>query len=877
MHSHGWGGSRTTDPAAFQQWLRRGLRRALLRPARLRRERRTRPRREPGFEGHDVRAPDRAGRAAAWVQQDGPGDPRLGAIGGSYGGGYQFLGAFESLRTPRQAGLRRARPRDHLVRPQPEPRARGRGAHRVGARAERRRGCRPTRCRRRSTRRSSRARPPAPGPTARSPAPRTCVPFFRSNGPKWHVDHGRRLDIPVLFGPGHHRLAVHPPAGPRQLAHGAHRRRPAGRASSSATTAATCCRRSCPPGVNVTSDPCSERARRRRLRRPRAAVHGREAQGARHRPARLRHATTSPPPTARCTTVELGRRPTRASTSARSPPPRRSAPRCAYPVAEGPIRIAGSPYLTGTADRPRRQQPRVLRPRGRHHARRRPPGPEQRAAARRAATRSPASAAGSRCRRSPSTYRRARRSTCIASAGQRHVRRHGQPHAGRGPDRGHGGAPPRRGRGDRPSLRRCPLASGLLLVALGLCPRRHRAGDLRAGDAGAPGPAEQAAGAPAADQSDQPGQTSDGMPAARSSAPLPRPARVPAAAGPRERGWRIAPGVTYRRWDQTDRRGPIRAPPDHGRPGRSRASRSTTRRGATSPSRGPLDRAARAATSAVAGVNGGFFDIDDTGAPLGVGLDRQRGFLHAAALHVEQRLLRSPATGAPRIGPITMQREHRRAPAARDHQRELPARPRGPASASTPAPGAGPPATAITDGQRRQRPDGRDPERPGRRATGPASTRDSRSTARSWSDAGRAPSSSRSCGSARRRPCAGGSPATRRWPSAARTCCCATAGSQVVRRPRAPPPHRRRHRPRHRPDPAARRRRPAGLSRGYTLVELARLMQPARRRGRAQPRRRRLVDDGRGPQRDVRRAQLPLRRRAAPDPRRASACSYREA
>ena len=33
-----------------------------------------------------------------WVKKDRPGDPRLGAIGGSYGGGYQFLGAFEELR-----------------------------------------------------------------------------------------------------------------------------------------------------------------------------------------------------------------------------------------------------------------------------------------------------------------------------------------------------------------------------------------------------------------------------------------------------------------------------------------------------------------------------------------------------------------------------------------------------------------------------------------------------------------------------------------------------------------------------------------------------------------------------------------------------------
>ena len=32
------------------------------------------------------------------MKKDRPGDPRLGAIGGSYGGGYQFLGAFEELR-----------------------------------------------------------------------------------------------------------------------------------------------------------------------------------------------------------------------------------------------------------------------------------------------------------------------------------------------------------------------------------------------------------------------------------------------------------------------------------------------------------------------------------------------------------------------------------------------------------------------------------------------------------------------------------------------------------------------------------------------------------------------------------------------------------
>ena len=50
------------------------------------------------YEGHDVRALVRMISKLSWVKKDRPGDPRLGAIGGSYGGGYQFLGAFETLR-----------------------------------------------------------------------------------------------------------------------------------------------------------------------------------------------------------------------------------------------------------------------------------------------------------------------------------------------------------------------------------------------------------------------------------------------------------------------------------------------------------------------------------------------------------------------------------------------------------------------------------------------------------------------------------------------------------------------------------------------------------------------------------------------------------
>src|SRR4051794_16237014 len=98
LHSHGWGGSRTTDPAAFRKFLRAGY-------AVLSFDQRGFGQsgghayvENPAVEGHDVRAlVDRIARWP-WVKKDGPGDPRLGAIGGSYGGGYQFLAAFEELR-----------------------------------------------------------------------------------------------------------------------------------------------------------------------------------------------------------------------------------------------------------------------------------------------------------------------------------------------------------------------------------------------------------------------------------------------------------------------------------------------------------------------------------------------------------------------------------------------------------------------------------------------------------------------------------------------------------------------------------------------------------------------------------------------------------
>jgi hypothetical protein len=147
----------------------------------------------------------------------------------------------------------------------------------------------------------------------------------------------------------------------------------------------------------------------------------------------------------------------------------------------------------------------------------------------------------------------------------------------------------------------------------------------------------------------QPRQTSDGE-AGEVAATLPPFFRAQPPRIDNKRSWRMAPGVTFRRWDQTDYRGQIRAylvAVDLDQPG--------VRIDYASGGRHVPDRDTvsgmlrREGTSAVAGVNGGFFDIFDTGAPLGVGQDRQRGFLHGSR-YSWNNAFSIDADGTPRIG-----------------------------------------------------------------------------------------------------------------------------------------------------------------------------------------------------------------------------------
>jgi hypothetical protein len=142
-------------------------------------------------------------------------------------------------------------------------------------------------------------------------------------------------------------------------------------------------------------------------------------------------------------------------------------------------------------------------------------------------------------------------------------------------------------------------------------------------------------------------QTSDGV-RGEIAAPLPAYLRgVAREAAPV--GWQVAPGISYRRWDQVDARGPVRA----------HLLTANLRTRGVLINYGSPGRVARtdevshivARHRAIAGVNGDFFDIGDTGAPLGIGSSRAHGMEHApvsgwnAAFFLDSR-------GRPQIGAL---------------------------------------------------------------------------------------------------------------------------------------------------------------------------------------------------------------------------------
>ena len=197
FHSHGWGGSRTTDPAAFKAWLDAGFGVLSFDQRSFGQSTGVAHVMNPDYEGRDVVKLVDLVAGLDWVTKQGSGDPLIGAIGGSYGGGYQFAGAFTELRD-------RGRTRFDALAPEitwwdlkqslaPQEAARtmwlsilfaGGGTHLPPAVSK------------------AFVALIATGAWPAGQAGRDLDAFFAHNGPAWHVRQGRKLDIPVLFGQG---------------------------------------------------------------------------------------------------------------------------------------------------------------------------------------------------------------------------------------------------------------------------------------------------------------------------------------------------------------------------------------------------------------------------------------------------------------------------------------------------------------------------------------------------------------------------------------------------------------------------------------------------------------------------------------------------
>ncbi len=144
-------------------------------------------------------------------------------------------------------------------------------------------------------------------------------------------------------------------------------------------------------------------------------------------------------------------------------------------------------------------------------------------------------------------------------------------------------------------------------------------------------------------------QTSDGV-----AGPIARP--VPAAARTGNdtslrAHWQVAPGATVTSWDTYSARGPVRMhllAVDWKQAG---LRLDYLNAGAVARTAQVSSMVAQA--GAIAGVNGDFFDIGDTSAPLGIGRDRTRGLLNGRVSGWNSAFWVN-ARGVPDIGPLTL-------------------------------------------------------------------------------------------------------------------------------------------------------------------------------------------------------------------------------
>jgi pimeloyl-ACP methyl ester carboxylesterase len=199
FHSHGWGGSRTTTASSFAGFLKAGYGVLSFDQRGFGQSGGKAHVENPDFEGHDVENLVAMVAKLPWVQLDAPGDPRLGAIGGSYGGGYQFLGAFRELRDKGKPVFDALAPEitwwDLKQSLAPSGVARGEWISLLTAAGAQ---SLPTDV----LTATAVAAATDLWPDGTVPGVANMDAFFKKNGPKWNVEQGRVLNIPILFGQG---------------------------------------------------------------------------------------------------------------------------------------------------------------------------------------------------------------------------------------------------------------------------------------------------------------------------------------------------------------------------------------------------------------------------------------------------------------------------------------------------------------------------------------------------------------------------------------------------------------------------------------------------------------------------------------------------
>jgi pimeloyl-ACP methyl ester carboxylesterase len=345
FHSHGWGGSRETSAtsSAVKPFLDAGYGELSFDQRGFGQSGGKAYVENPDVEGHDVEKLVSLVSRLNWVVQDAPGDPRIGAIGGSYGGGYQFVGAFREITDQHKQVFDALAPQitwwDLKQSLAPSGVAKTEWSTLLTAAGA-----------------GSLPQPVLEGFAESAvtgtwtdgsiPGTSNLDAFFAKNGPSWQVSQGRHIDVPVLFGQGITDELFPLDQG---LKNWAHALTPQARQKSIfiGYNGGHVLPNAFPQTIQPSGDPCSAQL-----------THGKDFTALtveffnrylKHEQVQLPglneyHLATA---AGKCTTTKSVT-PNRRVQVGTIATPELAGPPLATKIADGPIRIAGTPYLSGS-------------------------------------------------------------------------------------------------------------------------------------------------------------------------------------------------------------------------------------------------------------------------------------------------------------------------------------------------------------------------------------------------------------------------------------------------------------------------------------------------------------------------------------------------